>query len=304
MVQYEELITFVTLAEVKSFTKTAEKLLMSQPNVSLHIKNLEEEFQTKLFHRSPRFLKITESGELLLERAKQMIKIYEQAKEEILDLQNAVRGRMKIGASFTIGEYVLPRLLSNLRRRYEDLEPDVIIGNTEEIVRAVRLLEVDIGLIEGRTTDEELHAVPFMEDELFFVASCAHPLAKKKPVRMEDLQNQTWITREPGSGTRDYLQHVINSHGLKVKSMITISSNQGIKEAVIQGMGLSLLSGAVIEREVKHKYLSVIQPENRSFTRTFSYIYSQLKEKQKSVRAFIHMLAGGKGDPLVSLVKV
>lgn len=304
MVQYEELITFVTLAEVKSFTKTAEKLLMSQPNVSLHIKNLEEEFQTKLFHRSPRFLKITESGELLLERAKQMIKIYEQAKEEILDLQNAVRGRMKIGASFTIGEYVLPRLLSNLRRRYEDLEPDVIIGNTEEIVRAVRLLEVDIGLIEGRTTDEELHAVPFMEDELFFVASCAHPLAKKKPVRMEDLQNQTWITREPGSGTRDYLQHVINSHGLKVKSMITISSNQGIKEAMIQGMGLSLLSGAVIEREVKHKYLSVIQPENRSFTRTFSYIYSPLKEKQKSVRAFIHMLAGGKGDPLVSLVKV
>lgn len=304
MVQYEELITFVTLAEVKSFTKTAEKLLMSQPNVSLHIKNLEEEFQTKLFHRSPRFLKITESGELLLERAKQMIKIYEQAKEEILDLQNAVRGRMKIGASFTIGEYVLPRLLSDLRRRYEDLEPDVIIGNTEEIVRAVRLLEVDIGLIEGRTTDEELHAVPFMEDELFFVASCAHPLAKKKPVRMEDLQNQTWITREPGSGTRDYLQHVINSHGLKVKSMITISSNQGIKEAVIQGMGLSLLSGAVIEREVKHKYLSVIQPENRSFTRTFSYIYSPLKEKQKSVRAFIHMLAGGKGDPLVSLVKV
>lgn len=304
MVQYEELITFVTLAEVKSFTKTAEKLLMSQPNVSLHIKNLEEEFQTKLFHRSPRFLKITESGELLLERAKQMIKIYEQAKEEILDLQNAVRGRMKIGASFTIGEYVLPRLLSNLRRRYEDLEPDVIIGNTEEIVRAVRLLEVDIGLIEGRTTDEELHAVPFMEDELFFVASCAHPLAKKKPVRMEDLQNQTWITREPGSGTRDYLQHVINSHGLKVKSMITISSNQGIKEAVIQGMGLSLLSGAVIEREVKHKYLSVIQPENRSFTRTFSYIYSPLKEKQKSVRACIHMLAGGKGDPLVSLVKV
>ena len=178
MVQYEELITFVTLAEVKSFTKTAEKLLMSQPNVSLHIKNLEEEFQTKLFHRSPRFLKITESGELLLERAKQMIKIYEQAKEEILDLQNAVRGRMKIGASFTIGEYVLPRLLSNLRRRYEDLEPDVIIGNTEEIVRAVRLLEVDIGLIEGRTTDEELHAVPFMEDELF-LASCAHPLAKR-----------------------------------------------------------------------------------------------------------------------------
>lgn len=288
--QYEELVTFVTLAEVRSFTKTAEKLLMSQPSVSLHIKNLEEEFQTKLFHRSPRFLKITQSGELLLERAKQITKIYEKAKEDILELQDSIKGKIKIGASFTIGEYILPSLLSELQRKYQDLEFEVMIGNTEEIIQLVRLLEVDIGLIEGQNNDKELHVVPFMQDELLIVASKGQPLVKKKTVRIEDLQNQAWVTREKGSGTRDYLHHVISSNGLRVKSMMTISSNQGIKEAVINGMGLSLLSRNCVKRDLEHQYLSIIKLRGQTFQRTFSYIYSPLREKQKNVKAFIQAL--------------
>ncbi|PLT34055.1 LysR family transcriptional regulator [Bacillus sp. V5-8f] len=287
---YDELKTFVTLAEVKNFTKTAEMLRMSQPSVSLHIKNLEKEFQTKLFQRSPKYLKITPTGEILYDRAKQMITIYEQTRQDILEHHNSIKGELKIGASFTIGEYILPSLLFDLQQDYPELELQVIIGNTEEIVEFVRLYQVDIGLIEGQTNEKEVSVHPFMEDELYVVSATNHELACKDEVTIPDLQNQAWVTREVGSGTREYLNHVIRSNGLKVKSILTISSNQGIKETIINGMGLSLLSGSVIERDVQHNNLSIIKLKNQSFIRTLSYVYSPIMQDKKNVKTFIGAL--------------
>jgi LysR family transcriptional regulator, transcriptional activator of the cysJI operon len=286
----DALKTFVTLVEVKNFTKTAELLLMSQPSVSLHIKNLEKEFQTQLFLRSPKYLKITPTGEILYDRSKKILTIYEQTKQDILEHHNFIKGELKIGASFTIGEYILPSLLMDLQKDYPELELQVIIGNTEEIVQSVRLFQVDIGLIEGQTNEKELSVHPFLQDELFIISSNDHKLASKNEVTMTDLQNQAWITREVGSGTGEYLKHVIRSNGLKVKSLLTISSNQGIKETVINGMGLSLLSRSVIERDVQHMNLSIIQLENSSFNRTLSYVYSPIMKDKKNVKTFISAL--------------
>ncbi|MEY9867088.1 DNA-binding transcriptional LysR family regulator [Peribacillus sp. B2I2] len=285
---YDALKTFVTLVEVKNFTKTAEMLLMSQPSVSLHIKKLEEEFQTKLFLRSPKFLKVTLTGEILYDRAKQMITIYEQTRQDIQEHDRSIKGELKIGASFTIGEYILPSLLIDLQKDYPELELQVVIGNTEEIVQAVRLYKVDIGLIEGQTNEKELSVHPFMQDELFVVSSNDHELAYKEEVEITDLHDQAWVTREVGSGTREYLNHVIRSNGLKIKSILTISSNQGIKETLIKnGVGLALLSQSVIERDVQNKILSIIQLKNESFNRTLSYVYSPIMEDKKNVKTFI-----------------
>ncbi|WP_342605485.1 LysR family transcriptional regulator [Peribacillus sp. FSL E2-0159] len=285
---YDALKTFVTLVEVKNFTKTAEILLMSQPSVSLHIKKLEEEFQTKLFLRSPKFLKVTLTGEILYDRAKQMITIYEQTRQDIQEHDRSIKGELKIGASFTIGEYILPSLLIDLQEDYPELELQVVIGNTEEIVQAVRLYKVDIGLIEGQTNEKELSVHPFMQDELFIVSSNNHELSNKDEVEITDLHEQAWVTREVGSGTREYLNHVIRSNGLKIKSILTISSNQGIKETLIKnGVGLALLSQSVIERDVQNKILSIIQVKNESFNRTLSYVYSPIMKDKKNVKTFI-----------------
>ncbi|MDP9741255.1 UNVERIFIED_ORG: DNA-binding transcriptional LysR family regulator [Bacillus sp. B2I3] len=285
---YDALKTFVTLVEVKNFTKTAEILLMSQPSVSLHIKKLEEEFQTKLFLRSPKFLKVTLTGEILYDRAKQMITIYEQTRQDIQEHDRSIKGELKIGASFTIGEYILPSLLIDLQEEYPELELQVVIGNTEEIVQAVRLYKVDIGLIEGQTNEKELSVHPFMQDELFIVSSNNHELANKEDVEITDLHDQAWVTREVGSGTREYLNHVIRSNGLKIKSILTISSNQGIKETLIKnGSGLALLSRSVIERDVQNKIISIIQVKDESFNRTLSYVYSPIMKDKKNVKTFI-----------------
>ena len=184
----------------------------------------------------------------------------------------------------------MPSLLIDLQKDYPELELQVVIGNTEEIVQSVRLYQVDIGLIEGQTNEKELSVHPFMQDELFIISSNNHKLANKDEVTITDLQNQSWITREVGSGTREYLNHVIRSNGLKVKSLLTISSNQGIKETLMNGMGLSLLSRSVIERDVQHKNLSIIKLKNHSFNRTLSYIYSPIMQDKKNVKTFINAL--------------
>ena len=286
---YDALRTFITLAELKNFTKTSEVLHISQPSVSLHIKNLEKEFQTELFIRSPKYVQITPSGNILYNRAKQILSLYEQTKEDILAHHDSIEGELKIGASFTIGEYILPAFLSKLQKDFPKLDLTVIIGNTAEIVRHVREFQVDIGLIEGQTNDKELTIHPFMQDELFIISSPAYP-GFKNNMTLNDLQDHTWITREEGSGTREYINHVIRSNGLKVKSLLTISSNQGVKESVRQGLGISLLSHSVIEREVEHGDLSIVRLENQSFTRTFSYVLSPVMEQKRSVEAFIQAI--------------
>lgn len=287
---FDELKTFITLVEVKNFTKTAELLLMSQPSVSLHIKNLEHEFQTKLLIRSPKQMKITPSGEILYDRAKQLIRMYDQTKQDILDLHTSVRGSLKIGASFTIGEYILPSLLFDIQKEHQELELEVVIGNTKEIVQSVKRYEVDIGLIEGQTNEKELSVHPFLKDELFVVSSVQHPLAVKRELSIIDLQNQVWVTREVGSGTREYLNHVIRSNGLKVKSLLSISSNQGIKETIRKGMGLSLLSNSVIDKEVKNGELAILKVKDYQFPRTLSYVYSPIMKEKKNVKLFIDQL--------------
>ncbi|WP_071461488.1 LysR substrate-binding domain-containing protein [Bacillus massilinigeriensis] len=287
--QYDSLKTFVTLAEVNNFTKTSELLHISQPSVSLHIKNLEKEFGTELFVRSPKTVQITPSGEILYHRAKQILGLYEQAKTDILEHHQSIRGKLSIGASFTIGEYILPFLLASVHKEFPELELEVIIGNTHEIAHHVRSFTVDIGLIEGQINDKELSIRPFMEDELFVVAAPNHHLVKRK-ANFADLQHQAWVVREEGSGTREYWNHVIRSNALAVTSVLTISSNQGIKESILNGMGLSLLSGSVIEKELKYGELAVIPLKGKCFKRTFSYIQSPTMKNKRSVENFIRIL--------------
>jgi LysR family transcriptional regulator, transcriptional activator of the cysJI operon len=287
---YDALQTFIAVVDEGNFTRAAEKRLISQPSVTVHIQNLEKEFETILFNRSPKQLQLTPAGEVLYERAKQIIQIYESTKEEISERNQSFNLELRIGASFTIGEYILPGLLEELTRVYPNLKLDVIIGNTEEIVDHMKHLRVDIGVIEGQSNEKSLEITPFMIDELKIVAPFSHPLALLKDVPIEKLQNETWITREKGSGTRAYMEHVLRSHGLEAKNVISISSTQGVKEAVIRGMGLSLLSEFAVMRELSSKYLAVISVKEKPFLRKLSYVTSSLATKKKALDQFILLL--------------
>lgn len=287
---YDALRTFIAVVEERNFTKAAEKLLLSQPSVSVHIKNLETEFQAKLFIRSPKVLKITPSGEILYERAKQIVQIYDNTKEEIDELQRTVKGTLKIAASFTIGEYVLPAILADLYKQYPQLDFVVTIGNTDEVVKHVQFFRADIGLIEGNTAEKNVKINSFMEDELTIIASPNYYLSKSNGLQTDDLHNEIWISREKGSGTREYVEHFIRTNGLKMNNLITISSNQGVKEMVINGLGISILSTFVVRRELEQGTLIEIKPKNEVFKRKFSYLISPIASEKKIISLLLEAL--------------
>ena len=287
---YEELKTFIKLSEIKNFTKTAELLNMSQPTVSLHIKNLEREFQTQLFLRIRKQLTLTSTGEILLARAKQMTTLYDQAQQHILAHHNTIQGSIKIGATFTIGEYILPALLNDLKVQYPSLAFDITIANTEEIVNAVKLLQVDVGLIEGTTNDKEIIIEPFMKDELVFISSLHHPLTKKQRLTIQDLQDQKWVLRENGSGTGNYLLHFLHTNGIRYESALKISSSQGVKEAVIENLGLSLLSLHTIKRELALNVLQQLCVQVAPLTRTLSYVHAPTTQLSNNAQIFVKTL--------------
>ena len=286
----EELKTFVTVVEMKNFTKAGESLHISQPTVSLHIKHLEAELKSTLLVRANKVFQITPTGEILYHRAKQLLHLVEQTKEEILWQHNKVGGKLRISASYTIGESVLPKILTQLQRKYPDLHVEVEIVNTEDVEIAVREFRSDVGCIEGSAHMEGLLFSPFMEDELILVAASGHPLAQIPQLKIADLQSARWVMRETGSGTREYTNYILQSINNSQPSKTVISSNEGVKKAVLCGLGIAAVSVHTVKNELESGVLVQLQGNIPPQKRSFSALYSPLMAEKKHVSVFLEEL--------------
>ncbi len=157
-----------------------------------------------------------------------------------------------------------------------------MIGNTEEVSERVRMLQADIGLIEGHTNENELEIEPFMEDEMCIAAPNQHPLAGRRDISISDLQNEAWVTREKGSGTREYLDHVLSSNGLRPKSMFTISEQSRCKRSGDQRHGaICSIQKRASHKDLIHREISILHIKDFSLKRKLSYIHSPLMENTK-----------------------
>lgn len=286
----EELKTFIAVVEYKNFTKAAEAINLSQPSVSLHIKHLEEYFNTTLIQRSikQKNINITQSGYLLYERAKQIIKLLNDTKNDLLDYGNVVKGQLHIGASFTIGEYFLPAFLGHFAKAYPDLELEVTIENTHNICEKVKNFQVDLALVEGTVSSSSFVTNNFYTDKMEVAVPYNHDLVNKK-FSIEELQNQTWISREIGSGTREYLNLFLSTNNINAKNIIVFGSNYSVKEAVKNNLGITFISSLVIENSLKNKEISILDTY-QNYTRQFSYIIQKGIIPSKGTLVFIEML--------------
>lgn len=288
--QLEQLKTFIAVVELKNFTKTAVKLNMSQPTVSLHIKNLEEELNTPLFIREKKSFHITPAGNLLYKRAIQLLRLAEQTKEEILWQHKEVNGVLRVAASYTIGESVLPDVLVRMHDKYPDLQIEVTIKNTEEVATAVRELKCDVGLIEGSVKASELMVQPFKEDKLLLVASKNHPLAKRDVVRIEELLYTHWVMREEGSGTREYTDYILQGIGNIKPSKTIISTNEGVRQAVLSTLGIAALSIHTVNDDITSGEIVHLNVEIEPLIRTFAVLSTPLMADKRHVQVFLTAL--------------
>ena len=281
---------FVTVAEQRHFSRAGELLNLSQPGVSLHIRNLENELGSKLLHRSPKEVRLTEAGAILYKHAKQILAHYEEAGHEIQLLRDEVTGSLHLGASFTIGEYILPGRLAEFARQYPQVNLQVTIGNTEEIIAAVKGNLLDMGFIEGETGDMELDIIPYMKDEMILVAASGHPLAGVLTTDYDLLQNQIWVLREPGSGTRAYSDHFLQEGNLSVKRSYVFNSSQGVKEAVAAGLGMALMSRWIVRKELASGEIVELRIRQKLPERDFLIIRRKENPPAMAIRVFMDKL--------------
>lgn len=269
---FEELKTFIAVVELKNFTKAGESLNLSQPSVSTHIKNLENAFGITLINRSikQKTIFITESGYTLYKRAKEILNLLDVASMEVKNNSDSIKGHLKIGASFTIGEYVLPEFLSYFIKKYPDIDVDVFIENTTSICSRLNELTLDIGLIEGTASHSNFTQEYFLKDKMVLALPYESNLASDS-LNLDKLQNQKWIVREGGSGTREFLNMFLSTNEIIPKGIMIFGSNYAVKEAVKHDLGITIISNLVTNPAVENKEVSTIELDD-AYTRHFSYI--------------------------------
>ncbi|QDA75517.1 LysR family transcriptional regulator [Listeria seeligeri] len=282
----EALRTYIRVVELKSFTKASEELHISQPAVSLQLKKLEQQYDTELIYRQAKKFVLTATGEMLYHRAKQLEGLYKQVEDEISLYHHHLKGRLRIGASFTIGEYYLPKVIAKFHALYPDITIELIIENTAKIADKVELLQVDTGLIEGQISKKDLELSAFLDDEMCIVGPANGSIT--------EIENgATWIAREEGSGTREYLDHVISTSGWNVTERVIAWSNMAVKQMVLEGLGYTVISKCVVETEIKRGELRTFNEAN-TLLRKFSVLKNKQTLENRTVETFLQFLRENK----------
>ncbi|MBZ0156133.1 MAG: LysR family transcriptional regulator [Alphaproteobacteria bacterium] len=298
-----KLKVFCTVAETKSFSKTSEIIHLTQPAVSLQIQALEELYETKLFDRSSSSINLTTAGEVLYRYAKDILALYAELEKEIGKLTGLIKGSITVGASTTIGNYVLPSVIVAFKKTHPKIKINVLIGNTKRILDFLNSGVIDLGLVEGETSRHKIKTERLIVDELALVVPPFHPWAKKKVVSILEITKEPFIIREEGSGTRQIIEKYLASHSIKISDMrvsLVLGGTESIKEAVESGMGISIVSRWAARKELRYGTLRMITPKEEKILRDFSLIMPKNAVISHAVDEFLSYLKAYHYDTLLS----
>ncbi len=288
-----KLKVFCTVAETKSFSKTSQIIHLTQPAVSLQIQALEELYETKLFDRSSSSINLTSSGEVLYSYAKNILAQYSELEKEIGKITGLIKGSITIGASTTIGNYLLPTVVFNFKKNHPKIKINILIGNTNRVLDLLNSGIIEFGLVEGDTTRSKIKVVSFLTDELVFILPAMHPLAKKKSISILEIMKEPFIIREEGSGTRQIIEKYLSVHGIKISDMhivLVLGGTEAIKEAVERGMGIAILSRWAARKELQFGTLKYISAKEDRILRDFSLVVQKNTVFSHAVDEFLSFL--------------
>jgi DNA-binding transcriptional LysR family regulator len=272
----QQLEAFAVLVEERSFSGAARKLLLSQPSLSKHIKNLEIFVNGRLINRSRDGISLTDEGSILLGYARKILKLRDEAREKIASLKDTASGHVSIGTSTIPSTYIIPALLKGLRERHPEIHVHILSGDSEDVIEMVVNSRVEIGFIGRPVQDARLTCEQLWRDELVLVAGEGSILNDAGPLGIGDILDEPFIMREKGSGTRAMLEDYLRKQGLPPLSRFTtaceLGSSEAVKEAVISGLGISILSIHAVKRELKSGLLRRIPLELPLIQRYFYLI--------------------------------
>ena len=285
---------FITVADKKNFSKAAKALSLTQPAVSFQIQTLEQYYQTMLFDRVNRHVKLTAAGELLLDYAVHMNNLQAELERNMQQLTGHVKGELLVGASTTIGEYILPYVVGAFKQEYPDVNATIQIMNTNDIAENVNNKSFDLGIIEGPVElTENMETIAFLEDELVLAIPSNHPFATKESITLEELKTLPYITREPGSGSRLIFEQALIDADFDIEELhmvMELGSTTSIKSAIMGGLGISTISKWAIQDLVKTGKVAALTIEGLTLKRTFNIILNNEKFHSEATGKFLDFL--------------
>jgi DNA-binding transcriptional LysR family regulator len=298
-----KLKVFCTVADTKSFSKTSEIIHLTQPAVSLQIQALEEKYETKLFDRSSSTVTLTPSGEILYKYAKEILALYSSAEKAIGKQTGIVKGSLTIGAGSNIGNYILPSVITEFQNMHPKIKLYLLVGNTKRVMELLNSGNIDLGLVEGDVAKQKMIVKKLISDELLLIVSPGHPWAKRKEVSISELAKEPFIIREAGSGTRQIIEKFLGRHGLSFHDMrisTVLGSTEAIKDAVENGLGISIISRWAARKESKYGTLHLLGIKEEKMIRDFSLVMNKNSVTSSSLEEFLTFLKSYPFDNLLS----
>jgi DNA-binding transcriptional LysR family regulator len=292
-----KLAVFAKVAETGQVTKAGELLLMSQPAVSMALAELEVSAGGPLFMRRGRRLLLNDRGRLLLEPAQEILRNVANFENLLEESEREPRGLLRIGASTTIGNYLLPSLIARFSRLYPGAKASLQVGNTQQIELSLEQGAIDLGLIEGPSHAPLLKTMPWRDDELVVIAAKGHPMSGEKSVSADMLATADWIMREPGSGTREVFEAALSGWVSSINISLELGHTEAIKKAVEAGLGVSCLSRLAVQRELENGWLVEIGT-SLDLKRSLTILLRNDTCRTRLLQSFLDMLQfdGGRGS--------
>lgn len=290
----QQLRILKAIASEKSFTKAAEILYVSQPSLSKQIKILENRLGICLLNRENNTISLTEGGKIFLQYAERILALCEESCRALNDVKNGDRGNLIVGASQTIGTYLMPRVLALFAQNYPQINITVQVDSTRVIAKKVVNREIDIAVVGGDVPEElkkNLEIENFVEDELILIVPKSHPftLKKQKTIQKDDLYHLNFITLNSTSTIRKFIDNILMQNNIETKQfniIMQLNSIEGIKTAVSLGLGAAFVSLSAIEKEIQLETVEIITIENIKITRTLSIIRNKDCYRSKALEFF------------------
>ena len=294
----QQLRIFKAIACEKSFTQAAEILFISQPSVSKQIKILETRLGILLLNRNGNKISLTEAGNIFLQYSDRILALCEESCRALNNLKDGERGNLKIGASQTIGSYLIPRVLTLFTQNYPQINLNIAIDSTDIIAKKVTDQIVDIAIVGGcipATLKKNLQVENFIEDEVVLIISKSHSFVrkKKKKISREDLYHLNFITLNSNSTIHKFIDNILIQNNIQTKQfnvIMELNSIEAIKTAVSLGLGAAFVSSLAIEKEIELKTIEIIEIENIKLARTLSIITKIDSYRSKAFKLFYSQL--------------
>jgi DNA-binding transcriptional LysR family regulator len=281
---------FYWVAEHKSFSQAAELLSLRQPTVSAHVQELEKAVGGKLFYRIPGKVSLTPLGQMLMERAKNLLSFKRETVAAVEQFHGTLSGELWVGGSSIPGEYILPQILGNFTKRFPHVKPILRIGDSAGIVEDVLDGKVELGFVGFRSDDARLTFEKIWDDEMVLAVPKGHPWSKRQSIPLTDLRTEKFISREHGSGTLDSIRQLIKKRHRSTEEILNVSmelgSTEAVKEALMAGFGYSILSRISISHELKEGTILEVPIRGLTLKRGFYDVYHRRRPLHPIAQAF------------------